>query len=166
MQVQLAGFVTADQVGISEGADGAFVELTLPSVQGGLDRFQAWCLGLVSERLDDAGRNALKIAVQELGQNAIEWGNGLDAERSVRMAWRVEDDRILVRFSDDGEGFNPTTVPDPTRDPIAHIQAREEQGKRPGGFGIHLARRILDRVSWNERGNSVVLEKRFRGVEA
>ena len=52
-------------------------------------------------------------------------------------------------------------MPDPTIDPIALIEAREQRGKRPGGFGIHLARRVMDSMHYNERGNVVTMEKRF-----
>ena len=59
-------------------------------------------------------------------------------------------------------GFDPTKVPDPTVDPIKLIEAREAHGKRPGGFGIHLAKRVMDTFSYNETGNIVTMEKRFQ----
>ena len=64
-------------------------------------------------------------------------------------------------IGDQGAGFDPSKIPDPTIDPIALIEGREKVGKRPGGFGIHLARRIMDSVAYNERGNEVLMEKRF-----
>lgn len=138
-----------------------WVELTAPSRQEYLDRFHDFCDTLIASRLDERAKNELKIAVQELGQNAIEWGNALDVESRIRLSYRLLEDRILIRIADEGMGFDPTTVPDPTIDPIALIEARESRGKRPGGFGIHLARRVMDTVSYNERGNIVTMEKRF-----
>ena len=46
-------------------------------------------------------------------------------------------------------------------DPIALIENREQVGKRPGGFGIYLARKVMDSISYNEKGNCVVMVKRF-----
>lgn len=138
-----------------------WVELTAPSRQEYLDRFQEFCDAILASKIGEKARNELKIAVQELGQNAIEWGNKLDKNSKIKIAWKLLADRILIRIADEGPGFDPGTVPDPTVDPIAIIEARERLGKRPGGFGIHLARRVMDKVTYNERGNEVVLEKRF-----
>ena len=138
-----------------------WIELTAPNRQEHLDRFQAFTEALVATRLDERSKNELQIAVQELGQNAIEWGNRLDESREIRLSYKLEPDRILIRIEDEGGGFDPGTVPDPTIDPIATIEAREARGKRPGGFGIHLARRIMDAVAYNEAGNVVTMEKRF-----
>lgn len=138
-----------------------WVELTAPNRQEYLDRFQDFTESLIASRLDERAKNELKIAVQELGQNAIEWGNAMDSDAMVRLSYKLEEDRILIRIADEGRGFNPDHVPDPTVDPIGTIENRESQGKRPGGFGIHLARRVMDTVSYNERGNVVTMEKRF-----
>ena len=141
-------------------ADG-WVELNAPSRQEYLDRFQDFCDMLLASRLPEKARNELKIAVQELGQNAIEWGNKLDRESKIKVAWKLLSDRILIRIEDEGAGFDPRMVPDPTIDPIGIITEREKHGKRPGGFGIHLARSVMDRVTYNDRGNVVLMEKRF-----
>ncbi|MGE0711552.1 MAG: response regulator [Planctomycetota bacterium] len=138
-----------------------WVELTAPSRQEYLDRFQDFTESLIASRLDERSKNELKIAVQEMGQNAIEWGNNMDQDARVRLSYRLLPDRILIRIADEGKGFDPNLVPDPTVDPIKTIERREEVGKRPGGFGIHLARRVMDTVSFNERGNVVTMEKRF-----
>ncbi len=142
--------------------DDGWVELTAPNRQEYLDRFQAFCEALIASRLDDRAKSELKIAVQEMGQNAIEWGNRMDDERAIRLSYKLMDDRILIRIADEGPGFDPTKVPDPTVDPIKLIEAREAHGKRPGGFGIHLAKRVMDTFSYNETGNIVTMEKRFQ----
>ena len=149
------------RVQIDAGSDDGWVELSAPSRQEYLDRFQAFCDRLIASRLDDRAKHELKIAVQEIGQNAIEWGNRLDAERLVRLSYKLLPDRILIRIADEGPGFNPGVVPDPTIDPIAMIEKREADGKRPGGFGIHLAKKVMDTVTYNDRGNIVTMEKRF-----
>ena len=159
--VEAASRDPSDEVRIESLDEEGWVELTAPSRQEYLDRFQDFCDRLIDSRLDDRAKNELKIAVQEMGQNAIEWGNQLQADRLIRLSYKLEAERILIRIADEGEGFNRESVPDPTNDPIAMIEKREELGKRPGGFGIHLVGKVMDNMTYNTRGNVVTLEKRF-----
>jgi anti-sigma regulatory factor (Ser/Thr protein kinase) len=39
------------------------------------------------------------------------------------------------------------------------MTVRDERGMRPGGFGILLAKRLVDELIYNEKGNEVVLVK-------
>ena len=72
---------------------------------------------------------------------------------------RILPSKIILSITDEGSGFKPVDVPDPSEDPIAHIEYRQGQGKRLGGYGIHLVRNIMDKVTWNERGNKVIAIK-------
>jgi serine/threonine-protein kinase RsbW len=58
----------------------------------------------------------------------------------------------VVCVSDEGAGFDPSRVPDPTR---------PENLNRPGGRGLFLIRSLMDEMEYNERGNSLrmVLER-------
>jgi len=160
-EVEEAGAKGGFSTGEARVDDEGWVELTAPSRQEYLDRFQDFTESLIASRLDERSKNELKIAVQEMGQNAIEWGNAMNHDARVRLSYKLLPDRIMIRIADEGKGFDPNDVPDPTIDPIKTIEAREERGKRPGGFGIHLARRVMDTVSFNETGNVVTMEKRF-----
>jgi anti-sigma regulatory factor (Ser/Thr protein kinase) len=42
---------------------------------------------------------------------------------------------------------------------VAHFEAREKQGKRPGGFGMLIVKQVVDEVVYNEPGNEVLLIK-------
>jgi len=137
-------------------------ELLVPSRQESLDRFQDYCQALVAERLGSDARNELRIAIQELGQNAVEWGSLMKETGWLRMALCMGPDRICIRITDEGPGFDPSSLPDSTLDPYSVIADRELVGKRPGGFGLTLVRKIVDELRFNERGNVVTLEKRFR----
>jgi len=44
-------------------------------------------------------------------------------------------------------------------DAIAHLARRAELGLRPGGFGILVAKQLVDEMFFNERGNEVLLIK-------
>ena len=43
--------------------------------------------------------------------------------------------------------------------PIQHLEYREVQGMRPGGFGVLLARHMVDELIYGEDGNDVLLVK-------
>jgi len=60
---------------------------------------------------------------------------------------------------DEGEGFDPSLVPDPSGSPVRVVRDRLEAGKRMGGFGLHVVRKLMDRVVHSERGNVVLLSR-------
>jgi anti-sigma regulatory factor (Ser/Thr protein kinase)/CheY-like chemotaxis protein len=103
----------------------------------------------------------LKIAVRELGINAIEWGHRKEENRIITVIFRTEPNRITVTIRDTGPGFDPQRIPHAARsgDPVGHLEAREALGLREGGFGIVLARGLVDELRYNERGNEACLIK-------
>ena len=44
-------------------------------------------------------------------------------------------------------------------DPIRHLEVREEQGLRPGGFGLAMTRSLVDELIYNEARNEVIFVK-------
>jgi anti-sigma regulatory factor (Ser/Thr protein kinase) len=68
---------------------------------------------------------------------------------------------------DPGPGFDPVRLPhaapmDEEGDLLAHAERRAELGLRPGGFGLLLARKIVDEMIHSERGNEVILIKHIQ----
>lgn len=122
-----------------------------------LTRFMTELAGDIAE----SERFTLIMAFRELLLNAMEHGAGFD-ENQVVDVHAVRTRRALVYyFKDPGPGFNvaaPGHVAT-TEDPIGHMQAREEEGQRPGGFGLLLTRKLVDEVHYNEHGNEVFLVK-------
>ena len=114
--------------------------------------------------LTDRQIKDLKQAVMEMGGNAIEWGNKKNADLPLRITYRIHPDSISLVIRDEGPGFNPKKIPHAANedDPIAHLDLRNELGIREGGFGIMLARGLVDDFRYNEAGNEVTLVKRFR----
>ena len=93
---------------------------------------------------------AVHLAAEEALVNAIQHGNRADAHKHVRIACRLSDDLFRIEISDEGRGFDPAVLPDPTcADQLHH----------PCGRGVMLMRAFMSRVEFNERGNSVVMEK-------
>lgn len=141
---------------------GRWIRLSGPSHQGVLEQFQRFFAVLHASRMTEDEKRMLHLAINEIGMNAIEWGNRKDANRMLTIDYRFEDDRILVRIEDEGAGFIPVEVPDPTKDPAGVIKQRKAAGKRLGGYGLALVRNIMDEVEFNERGNVVTMNKKLR----
>jgi DNA-binding response OmpR family regulator len=105
----------------------------------------------------------LKQAVMEMGGNAIEWGHRKNADLPLRITYRIAPTAVTLIIRDQGPGFNPNKIPHAANeeDPIAHLDVRNEMGIREGGFGIMLARGLVDDFRYNDAGNEVTLVKRF-----
>lgn len=105
----------------------------------------------------------LTTAVRELGSNAIEWGHRRQVERIVTVDYRIDPQKVTITIKDTGPGFNPKNMPHAAQseDPIAHLDVRESLGLRKGGFGILMARGLVDELAYNQTGNEVTLVKYF-----
>jgi len=105
----------------------------------------------------------LKQAVMEMGGNAIEWGHRKNADLVLQITYRIDLEAVTLIIRDQGPGFNPTQIPHAAsdEDPIGHLDVRNELGIREGGFGIMLAKGLVDEFRYNDKGNEVTLIKRF-----
>ena len=99
---------------------------------------------------DGADRFAIKLALEEGLNNAIRHGNGHDRTKQVEVRFSVTDRRVVIRIADQGRGFDPSGVPDPTTD---------ENLEKPCGRGIMLMRAYMDEVKYNPKGNEVHMVK-------
>ena len=71
---------------------------------------------------------------------------------------------VMCRIKDPGQGFSleelkHTALANPPDNPFLHMAVREERGMRPGGFGILMAKKLVDELLYNEQGNEVLLVK-------
>jgi two-component system OmpR family response regulator len=105
----------------------------------------------------------LTTAIRELGTNAIEWGHKKQLDRILTIDYRIDNEKIHITIRDTGPGFDPNNLPHAANpdDPVAHMMVRETLGLREGGFGILLARGLVDDLQYNETGNEVRLTKYF-----
>jgi len=99
----------------------------------------------------EACRFAIRLALEEGLNNAIRHGNGYDPDKTVEVRYDVNAQRAAVAITDQGAGFSPRNVPDPTID--------ENLGK-PTGRGIMLIRAYMDEIAYNARGNQIRMVKR------
>lgn len=95
----------------------------------------------------------LRVSLVEALSNAIRYGNRECPNSSVRLELLVGPERITARVIDQGTGFDPSCVPDPTN---------PENRVKEGGRGLFLMRKLMDEVHYNERGNCVTLVLRLR----
>jgi len=105
----------------------------------------------------------LTMAVRELCVNAIEWGHQKQIDRIITVIYRIDSEKITIVIRDQGPGFNPDQLPHAAKpdDPVSHMMVRETLGLREGGFGILIARGLVDDLQYNETGNEVQLVKYF-----
>ena len=93
---------------------------------------------------------SIHLATEEALVNAIQHGNRLDRHKQVHLVCCLSPERIRIEIADEGEGFDPNSLPDPTC---------PEQLHSPCGRGVMLMRAFMSRVNYNAAGNRVVLEK-------
>jgi CheY-like chemotaxis protein/anti-sigma regulatory factor (Ser/Thr protein kinase) len=140
-----------------------WVEITAPSRQEHLERLENFVDVLYGTRLDESAKEDIKIAISEIASNAMEWGNRQDERRRVKVSYCLFPAEIVFKIEDEGEGFSPAGVPDPSGNPIAHVMERTKQGKRVGGYGLHIVRKVMDQVVYSDKGNVVIMSKSLTG---
>ena len=93
-----------------------------------------------------------RVGLTEALSNAMLYGNAHDPSKSVVVEISVAAGHLRATVRDQGAGFDPGAVPDPTR---------PENLSRPCGRGLFLMRQLLDEVWYNDRGNEVTLVLRL-----
>jgi serine/threonine-protein kinase RsbW len=84
---------------------------------------------------DEDELNKIAMAVRESMVNAVVHGNRYNARKRVHLSISKEPERLTVRVSDEGEGFDYENLPDPLA---------EENLLRHSGRGIFLMRAFMD----------------------
>jgi anti-sigma regulatory factor (Ser/Thr protein kinase) len=98
----------------------------------------------------DESIRKMKITLTELLVNAVSHGNRKDFTRKVTMGHMVDKEKAVVSIMDEGEGFDPGKVPDPTL---------PENLVKDCGRGLYIVRHYADKVVFNEKGNRVTVTK-------
>lgn len=93
---------------------------------------------------------AMRLSLEEAITNAIRHGNGGDLKKSVSVVADVSDDKLRVVVEDEGDGFEPEDVPDPTA---------AEFINRPNGRGLMLMRAYLNFVEYSDGGTKLTMER-------
>ncbi|MGD2110543.1 MAG: ATP-binding protein [Phycisphaerae bacterium] len=94
---------------------------------------------------------AIKLALEEALMNAVKHGNGCDPSKRVTVRYAVTPQKAVLVVCDEGPGFIPDHVPDPTS---------PDRLPLPSGRGIMLMRAYMDQVVYRDHGREVYLLKR------
>jgi anti-sigma regulatory factor (Ser/Thr protein kinase) len=114
--------------------------------------------------LPDKERESMGFALKEILMNAMEYGGKFNRERLVEVSYVRGKRMILYRIRDPGDGFSleeltHAAISNPPDEPVRHLEVRDAMGIRPGGFGVMLARKLVDDLIYSEQGNDVLLIK-------
>jgi len=114
--------------------------------------------------LPDNETEQVATAFREMLLNAIEHGGKFDASQHVEVSYVRTRHMVLCKVKDPGTGFSleelkHSALGNPPDEPFRHISQREAQGMRPGGFGILMAKELVDDLLYNQQGNEVLLIK-------
>lgn len=90
----------------------------------------------------------MRLSLEEAITNAIRHGNRQDPDKQVHVICRVDTSRIEVIVTDQGDGFDPDAVPDPTL---------EEFLERPSGRGVMLMRSYLSVCQYSDGGRRITM---------
>jgi serine/threonine-protein kinase RsbW len=95
------------------------------------------------------------MCAREAVINAILHGNRQEAEKRVLVQVDLEGPELVLRVEDEGRGFDPDSLPDPTA---------PENLLRPSGRGIFMMRQFADSIEYSfpsNRGTVVMMRKRL-----
>ena len=90
--------------------------------------------------------NKIYLCLSEAVTNAIVHGHGSNETKEIKVNVEYNNCNLSITVTDEGEGFDLTKVPDPTK---------RENLKKESGRGIHIIRSISDKVLYNDKGNSL-----------
>lgn len=115
-------------------------------------------LALVENAIDTITRESginkenygkILVSVMEAVNNAIVHGNKNDQSKTVRINILLKDNLLEITVEDQGKGFRPDEVPDPTR---------PENVENMNGRGVFLMKSLADDLEFNRKGNKVILK--------
>jgi len=104
-----------------------------------------------ASKISEPKLNKLALAVAEASANSIIHGNNSDLNKSIELTIFIDDKRIKLIFKDEGKGFDPKKVPNPTT---------PDNILKTHGRGIHIMNTFLDSLTYNflPDGTETVLE--------
>jgi len=126
--------------------------ISIPSDTSEASRLQSRIMERVKELDYPAeAQFAVQLALDEAFSNAIRHGNRNDPSKQVHVNYAIDNHQIEITVEDEGPGFAPEDVPDPTL---------KENLEQPHGRGIMLMRAYMTEVEYNKAGNRLHMVKR------
>lgn len=88
------------------------------------------------------------VSTLEAVNNAIIHGNRSNPARKVEILITYKEDILNIKISDEGNGFKPEEVPDPTY---------PENLEALNGRGVFLMMKLADKIKYSKKGNTVTM---------
>ena len=131
----------------------AVLAITMRSEINAISGAVDWLLAMIHECDCVPGQERdVEIALREALANAVLHGNHQDSEKKIQINCRIQcGGEVSIIIRDEGKGFDPTKVPDPT----ATNNIGSEHGR-----GIYLMRALMDEIRFEQRGTEVHMRKR------
>jgi serine/threonine-protein kinase RsbW len=95
---------------------------------------------------------AVELLAREAMTNAIIHGNDCDKDKKVCAVFRILNDMVIIRITDEGQGFDWHTVKVCSPDPL-----------KTTGRGLEIYSMYASRLAFSHRGNSIILFRRMSG---
>ena len=122
-------------------------ELIISSDLDNLKKVEKFCLKICHEvGFSDERCDNMAIALTELAINAIMHGNKEDKRKKVTIHSVLKDDKIEVSITDEGGGFDPEKLPNPTN---------PQNIWKEHGRGIFLVQHLIDEVVFQKTGEGM-----------
>lgn len=141
-----------------------WVRLTARCDVATAERLVQFLHGIKDPSIPEQDLDDVISAFREILLNAIEHGAQFDPSQHVEISFIRSRRAIACRVKDPGQGFSLNELRHAAKDTspedlLRHVAVREEEGLRPGGFGMLMAKKLVDEVIYGEKGNDVVLIK-------
>jgi serine/threonine-protein kinase RsbW len=131
--------------------DDALIDVTLPTDLHSVKEPEGRIMAALQRCGYDADTTfAIKLAFEEAVTNAAKHGNRNDRSKRIDVRYYVDPRRVVIMVRDEGCGFCPDKVPDPTAD---------ENLERPSGRGIMLIQSYMTKVCYRDNGKEVWMLK-------
>lgn len=124
--------------------------LRIPFDQREIDDAQSRIVAMIERHgYPKASVFALRLSLHEAVANAFKHGHkDLPQETPITLAFHIADDHVELSVEDQGPGFDPGAIPDPTL---------EENLERGSGRGLLLIRAYMTSADFNAKGNKLTL---------
>lgn len=146
--------MAADDKG-REPAGSVDIQRTLPATAEEVDAVLREIMDAIEKNRCPVGDyDEIRLALREALNNAVKHGSSFNSGMKVHVAARCNDsDGFWISIRDEGAGFDPEQVPDPTH---------PENLERFSGRGLFMIRELMDDVQFHDRGREIQMLRRPR----
>ncbi len=116
-----------------------------------LPEIENYITGIINSlNISEKIKNSIALVVAEAAANSILHGNKSDSSKNINVRFKISKKQICLSFTDEGAGFKPEDVPDPTM-PTNILKG--------GGRGIHIMKNLVDDIEYkfSDKGTELIL---------